>query len=254
MGPQPIDPNGLMQALVQDYLPLLGSHYGIGAGSLRSSIRVAPLPGNPTDGQIQNLLQTEINNGSIPPPDGKQLYFVFLAPGQNTPAGAEIAGGYHGLAFVQVGTAHLPIYYCVVAAVSDPLTSSQSLSLVASHELAEAVTDPFIGTGYIDPSKGGQGEIADIEEGQMPFLLNGLAVVPLSGPQGQMITVTPQTLIMLALEEAEALAFRYLAVLDPQFSPSAQAANVTLNSDPLYDAPPGQIGVLLGQEVFNSLF
>jgi hypothetical protein len=247
MGPQATDPNALIQALVRDYLPLLGANYGIGAGTLRSSITVAPLPGNPTDGQIQNVLLQEINSGAVPPPNGNQLYFIFLAPGQVVP---DVGTIYHGMTFLQRGSSFVPVYYAV-----DTGNSGASLSLGASHELAEAVTDPDGYSGYSDPALAastGGGEIADLEEGQMPYLLDGYAVVPLAGPQGQMIEVTPTTLAILGFEEAQALAFHLISSFDGQFTPMAQAANATLNANPLYGAPPGQIGVLYGEALFYN--
>lgn len=255
MGSQPVDPNALMQALVRDYLPMLGPNYGIGAGILRSSINLPPFAGNPSDAQIRMFLVQEINSGALPPPDGNQLYVIFLAPGQmdSEDVGSD-AGGYHSWQPDFINGSFTPIYYAVIYGLG-----SQPISVLASHELAESVTDPDDATGYIDLSQNGgaTGEVADIYESQMlTFPLDGFSVAVLSGPQGQKIAIfppaTPQNLIVLAVEEAETLALKYLSMSDPLLTPYAQLANGVLNQNLLYGTPQGQIGVLLGESVFSS--
>lgn len=262
MGPQSVDTTALMQMLVSDYLPLLGPNYGIGTGTLRSAMNASPLPGNPSVAQIQNLLVQEMNGGAVPPPDGNQVFFLFLAPGQSVSdfQGTDTAGyhanfyvyhdasGYHLASIFPVGTQIIPVYYGVAF-------GTDSASISASHELAEAVTDPA-GNGYRDPNNNLGGEVADIYELNGSFSLDGYQVSTLSGPQGQKIaTIPPATLpnlLTLAFEEAEALALQYLANLYPQLSGYAQLANAVLNSNLLYGTPQGQLGVLLGQAVFSN--
>jgi hypothetical protein len=193
-GQQPVDTTALMQALVRDYLPLLGPNYSIGAGTLRSAITANPLSGSTiNDNMVQNLILQEINSGAVPPPDGNQLYFVFLAPGQTSPMGSYHSGffavrdssGYHIVTNGQPsGGVLIPITYAV--SVIDAAHPDQ-LPRWASHELAEAVTDPDGITGFYDDGLGGNGEVADIYALQNPFLLDGYNVAVLSGPQGQMI-------------------------------------------------------------------
>lgn len=248
MGAQSLDTTALMQALVRDYLPLLGPNYGIGTGSLRSSMNVAALPGNPTDAQIQNLLMQEIKSGAVPSPGPNQLYMVFLAPGQSV---ADISGkSYHGYFFTPgIGA----IYYAVIY-------GNQQTSVGTSHELAEAVTDPDSFSGYIDWSLegGAAGEVADIYQSvNATFPLDGYLVAVLSGPQGQAIGIAPpatlQNLINLVIEEAEALAFRYFASIDPQLAAYAQNATLVVEADLLYDTPQGQMAVAVGEAVFENL-
>jgi hypothetical protein len=261
-GPQQVDTTALTQALVRDYLPLLTPYYGVGAGTLRSTINAAPFAGNPSNAQIQNLIVQELNSGAIPPPDGNQVYFVYLAPGQSVSGfqGTETTGyhancyvfhdvsGYHLASLFPFGVQILPVYYAVSFGVG-------SVSMTASHELAEAVTDPA-GTGYRDPSNSNGGEVADIYELAGSFALDGYAVNILSSPQGQMLSptppATPQNLLILAIEEAEALAFQYLANFYPQLSPYAQMAKATLNHNVLYGTPQGQIGVLIGEAAYYN--
>ncbi len=249
MGPQSLDAGALVRALVQDYLPLMGPYYGIGAGTLRSSINVAPLPGNPTDGQIQSFLLQEIRSGAVPPPGPNQLYMVFLAPGQAVPDVGFLS--YHGYFFTPgIGA----IYYAVVYGAPG------QTSISASHELAESVTDPDGFSGYIDLSLdgGANGEVADIYQSvNATFPLNGYPVAVLSGPQGQPIGIAPpatlQNLITLAIQEAEALAFQYFASIAPQLAPYAQNATLVVESNLLYDTPQGQMAVLLGELMYSNL-
>jgi hypothetical protein len=262
MGPQPVNTIALMQTLVQNYLPLLGPYYGIGAGTLRSAVNAAPLPGNPTDAQIQNFLMQEISSGAVPPPDGSQLYFIFLAPGQQVSGSPPGATGYHSAlpVIMQPGAPLWAIPYDVIFG-----GSSAHIQISASHELAESVTDPDGVTGYRDrsPTAINGGEVADIYESNPPSTLGGYQVAILSGPQGQKIgsapsstpavpPPAPQDLILLAIEEAEALAFQYLSAFHPQLTPYARSANAVLNANPLHAAPQGQMGVLLGQALFYN--
>jgi hypothetical protein len=199
-GAQPLDTTGLMQALVRDYLPLLGPYYGIGAGSVRSTVSTNPFSGNPSDAMIQSFVLQEINAGAVAPPGGNQLYFTFLPPGQRVSDFGSESGvsGYHSAFFVyhdatgyhqlnngQVFTTPvqpIPVYFAVSFG-----GSADDVSQTASHELAEAVTDPEGYSGYIDPSLGASGEVADIYDFQNPFVLDGYKVAVLSGPQGQKI-------------------------------------------------------------------
>jgi hypothetical protein len=194
-GSQPIDTSAFMQAMVKDYLPLLGPYYGIGAGSLRSAVTANPLPGTtPSDDQFHNLILQEINSGAVPKPDGNQLYFVFLAPGQSVSSGVLLGihsaflvipgpNGYqilHPGMFFDPGVTPLPVYY----AVSDS-GPANLVTVTASHELASAVTDPDGMSGYIDLGSGL--ENADVYESSNPAVLDGYQVAVISGPQGQMI-------------------------------------------------------------------
>jgi hypothetical protein len=263
MGAQPLDTSALMQALVQDYLPLLGPNYGIGAGTLRSSISITPLPGSPSDAQIQKLIVQEINSGAVPPPDGNQVYFVFLAQGQgiSDTQGSDILGYHSGFSVVHDATGYHQVTYFSPGEQIIPVTYAISfgggtIPLTASHELAEAVTDPGSFPAFMDQTLLAAGEVADIYDRLLGFNLDGYQVAILSGPQGQKIGIvppaTPQNLFTLAIEQAEALLVGYLAFLDPPLAAYAKFANVVLNSNLLYGTPQGQIGVLLGNALFSN--
>ncbi len=269
MGAQPINTTVLMQDLVRDYLPMLGPYYGIGAGTLRSSMSVAPFIGTPTNAGIQNFLVQQMNKGAIPAPGGNQVYFLFLPPGQTVTdvAGTATTGyhsnfyvyhdasGYHIANVVPAGTQLIPVYYAV------SLGSTPSISMTASHELAETVTDPN-GTGFRDPLNPFGGEVADIYESLPPFFVDGFAVSVLSGPQGQQIGLgggippsapaTPQSFFTLILDELEALAYQYLSSFYPQYAANARAAAEAVVANPFYNTSEGQMGILLAEMVFYS--
>jgi hypothetical protein len=267
MGAQPLDTTALMQNLVRDYLPLLGGYYGIGAGSLRSSVSVAPFAGDPSIAQVQSFIVQEMNSGAVPPPDGNQLYFVFLPPGQSVggmgEAGAtgyhsnfwvyQDAAGYHISNIFPAGTQPIPIYYAVSFGTNE-------VSVTASHELAESVTDPT-GTGYRDPTNPYGGEVADIYELLAPFTLDGYQVAVLSGPQGQIINsaasarpATMQDFVALIIDEAEGVAFRYLSMIDPQFRGEANAMESAVLANPFYGTQQGQTGMMYGEALAGSWF
>jgi hypothetical protein len=275
MGAQPMNTTVLMQDLVRDYLPLLGPYYGVGAGTLRSSMSVAPFIGTPSNAGIQNYLVQEMNSGAIPAPGGNQVFFIFLPPGQTISdvAGTDTTGyhsnfyvyhdasGYHEASVVPYGTTLIPVYYAV------SLGTSPSISVTASHELAESVTDPN-GTGFRDPSNPYGGEVADIYEFLAPFFLDGFPVSVLSGPQGQQIRgggsgggggggasaapATPQDFFALIIDEAEALAYQYLSAIEPQLAVDALGAEAAVYSNPFYGTSQGQMGIMLGEMLFYS--
>jgi hypothetical protein len=157
--------------------------YGVGRGSVLDSwTDPTALSSFVTDQQIQTDLAIDIAAGHLQPPDGNRLYFVFVEPdavvvradGSNSlnsfwayhsdflgPTGANVS--YAVLPYLDGSTGTLP-----------RLTPFETVTKVASHELAEAVTDPFgdnVGVAawydgtWRDPSTGQVGgEIADIAD------------------------------------------------------------------------------------------
>lgn len=132
----------------------------IGHGSLAGSVTIAQdfwRRGAIDDRQIQNVLNQEIAAGAIAPPDSNRLLFVFTPPNVVvTQGGASSDGapsgfaGYHG-SFVD-SSGSLVRY----AVIPDPIGNDQAAlapfdqqTSAASHEMAEAVTDPD-GTSWWD--------------------------------------------------------------------------------------------------------
>src|SRR5215470_13964126 len=157
--------------------------YGVGTGTaVTGAVDNTPLTAGSTipDALIRSRLQADINSGLLQAPNANRLYVVYVQPdvavnlgaGQGTTQQGIL--GYH-TAFVGPGGA--PIRYAVVVSpggaarnsvLPEAATALDQLTAVTSHELAEAVTDPDIGSnvnngrlGWFDPQ---QGEIGDVEE------------------------------------------------------------------------------------------
>lgn len=132
----------------------------IGRGSWVGSVTIAQdfwPRGTIDDRQIQNLLNQEIAAGAIAPPDSNRLLFVFTPPNVVvTQGGASSDGfpsgfaGYHNSFLDSAGSL---VRYAVIP---DPIGNDQAAlapfdqqTAAASHEMAEAVTDPD-GTSWWD--------------------------------------------------------------------------------------------------------
>lgn len=159
----------------------------IGQGSLAGSIVVtgAPTSKNLDDSQIQAQLGKLIDQGKLPPPDENKLYMVHFPAGVGiTMEGMQSCQqfcAYHGT-FIKNG---VKAYYGVMPDMSGGCAGCgggnnklQNTTIVSSHELIEAVTDPAVGLqdepqlGWYDDQRG---EVGDICEGQNS-LVSGYAV------------------------------------------------------------------------------
>lgn len=142
----------------------------IGHGKRLQSVRVSTTePGDPsaagrvvTDVQIQTALQGWIADGTIPPESANTLYFLYLPPGVVVEASANSASctdicGYHDQINGTIYYAVIPYINCSGCVFSGALLDT--FTLVSSHELCEAITDPALSTWW-DPSTGN--EIGDI--------------------------------------------------------------------------------------------
>jgi hypothetical protein len=170
------------------YLGMLkNAGYGItGAGSTATPVILdnVPVSGRIFDADIQNALLNAINapGSKLQQPNANSLYVVFVQPntvvdlgnGQGDSTNTFLA--YHSWITTANGTqipyAVLPFQGTAGNAQEPWLTSSfDSMTMAASHELAEAITDPF-GTTWLD--RFGD-EIGDIVNGSTVYL-NGFAV------------------------------------------------------------------------------
>jgi CSLREA domain-containing protein len=186
------------------YIPSLLSQYSaggqtIGAGSkgandidvpvTRDSSFTSVKNGNTysaiSDSTIRNVIANQIAQGNTAPVTANTLYFVFTPPGTpvvNNPSSAtgnsvDGDGGYSS--YFSLGGQN--VYYAVVfdpgapnASLSDlgfGSLASQQLTVVASHELADAITDPLSnlsanhGTGWFD--RGLNQQVADLAHTQI---------------------------------------------------------------------------------------
>lgn len=177
------------------YMDLLGQ-YGtssagpIGPGSYVGQVNVAEdvwRRSTVSDSTIQNVLNSEIYSGTIAPPDGNRLLFVFTPPNIVVSQGGTRSNGYPtGFAGYHnsfVDSAGQLVRYAVIP---DPigndqvagLSSFQQQTAASSHELAEAVTDPD-GTSWWDSTNNSTsgyeiGDFADLNTDVV--YLNGYAV------------------------------------------------------------------------------
>jgi hypothetical protein len=156
--------NGFFQALFADgrYLANLAQYsaggYQIGNGRLVATTNDGvPLPAKVTDAQIRAEISAQVAAGKLPAPKADTFYVV-LIPSTVTvvdPNGIDSDHHFSGFhAYSQSGG----FAYAVVLA-----ESNEEMTITASHELAETVTDPQSDTwatvAWIDEQ---YGEIADI--------------------------------------------------------------------------------------------
>ena len=187
---------------------LTNAGYNVGRGTASPGV-VVPVTLNKstflTDAAIQGDLLSSLNNGGLQKPDANRLYVVFVEPnvavlrsdGSNSQPGAGNFLGYHSAFGVRTANGQtVDVRYAVVAfpggsanngAISG-VSTTDDLTAVASHELAEAVTDPDINYkkgGWYDNQL--NGENGDITAGQLAYL-NGYAIQRIADRQDQAIT------------------------------------------------------------------
>jgi hypothetical protein len=124
------------------YAPL--AEYGVGNGSLAgtytANLNIAS--GKLAEKYITQELQNEINNGELPAADDNSIYMIMLPP--ETQSGSDNFpkyGGHHSV----IGN----VVYAIAEYSSNPIINGT----VISHEIYEAVTDP-----YLNAYNGGSGE------------------------------------------------------------------------------------------------
>jgi hypothetical protein len=178
--------------------------YRVGRGSYVGGQVVPAAPGWAIgDDQIQQTLAASIVNGTLPAPDANRLYVVFVEPGVDVTTSfgdsATNVLGYHGAFWGPTGAA---VTYAVIPYPTAPnapypgLSPFETLTKVASHELAEAVTDPqgeqigrnaWYDETWRDPQTGARGgEIGDIVS-HVILDLNGYAIQGVAGRHDQQL-------------------------------------------------------------------
>src|SRR4051812_29803155 len=180
----------LPQSSFMDLLTQFG--YGVGRGST-SAGTIDRLALNKTyyltDSTIRGEIQRFINAGYLRQPDANRLYVVYVEPGvailndhdHNSTSTRDFAGYHAAFAGRTAYGYAADIHYAVIAyaggynAVFPGLSAFGTMTLTASHEIAEAATDPnvnFRALGWYDDYRGG--EIGDIN--RYEALLNGYVV------------------------------------------------------------------------------
>jgi hypothetical protein len=180
--------------------------YNVGRGTFTPGVidPVTLTKGQPTifltDSTIHADLQAEITNGQLKSPGSNSLYVVFVednVPFQ-TAGGYTSETGFAGYHSMFVGTNSsgqtANIYYAVLSVPggsvgngygASGVNKAQEMTIAASHELADAATDPSPGTGWYDNSN--NAEIGDIVTGLYTFL-HGYAVQRISDKNDQAMT------------------------------------------------------------------
>src|SRR5947209_17215018 len=159
--------NGFFKALLADgrYMANLAQYsaggYTIGNGSFVATDNdtVDP-PAKVTDAQIQAEILTRVTAGHLPQPDDNTVYFVFTPPGtvvyDSTGANSTTDfASYHDYDFND-GFSYAAMPY------DDTLQDPRLMTVYASHELAEMVTDPQPYDGLLGWYDDYYGEVGDI--------------------------------------------------------------------------------------------
>jgi hypothetical protein len=156
--------------LTSPYIDLLGEYsvpgYTIGYGSRIGTFPITDTEpgdgsGQVTDTQIQEALQTWIDDGTIPFTTNNTLYFVYLPPDvvcvmSDGSQSCQVFCGYHNQINGTIFYAVEPFLTCDGCMFGQTF---DSLTVVSSHELCEAITDPALDAWYDDST--GE-EIGDI--------------------------------------------------------------------------------------------
>lgn len=139
------------------------SQYQIGRGTRVGTITLTnpDVPQSVDDSAIQQMIQQQISTGQFPSPTQNTIYFVFLPSGitvtQSGSASCKVFCGYHDATSNNIFYAVMPFPDC--SGCSSNLSNFDALTVTASHELCEAITDPIPGEGWYDNQNG---EIGDI--------------------------------------------------------------------------------------------
>jgi hypothetical protein len=189
--------------------------YGVGRGTVAPGDlnavnldRTQPL----SDDQIQKALDSEITHGRLQWPDANRLYVVFVEDNvvvkqSNGSTSVSDFVGYHGDANVYYNgglngiSGFFTYHYAVVTYPGGNISNASwglrsafdDMTEAASHELAEAVTDPDGGyktRGWYDNNpqfQPGEGEVGDICNAQAVYL-NGYAVQRIADQNDQAMT------------------------------------------------------------------
>lgn len=135
----------------------------------KSVVITSSVPGKSiTDTAIQQMLQSSIQSGELPPFDENTLYTIFTPSDTVVQMGGGASClsfcGYHDAIKGEIFYAVLPWPGCSgCTSLGGDGDSFKALTVVASHEIAEAITDPIPGQGWYDTV---HGEIGDICESQ----------------------------------------------------------------------------------------
>jgi hypothetical protein len=167
--------NKFMKYLVgSPFMDVLAQYGNVGHGTFKGSyvLHGVPTTGTSSASTIQAALQQQIDSHHLPPWSSTTLFMVYMPPGVSIGFPGTHANRYiYGSGFFHD--------YLFAAVESAPTALTNTY--VASHELAETVTDPRVGAGWYNNdawNAGRGGEVADLAVG-IPVQLNGYKVTQL---------------------------------------------------------------------------
>lgn len=145
----------------------------IGHGKLVGSIADSSVPPNTIDDtQLRSYLQGLISAGKVVTPNANSLYFIFTQSGvtvtlQGQSSCTSFCGYHSNISATGPFYAVVPFPNCIGCQLGTSIFNS--ITIISSHELSEAITDPIPGSGWYDNANG---EIGDICEGNTKTISN----------------------------------------------------------------------------------
>lgn len=140
---------------------------GLGNFSMSSILNVT-LGSVITDAQIRSVLQVQVGtleDTMHPPPIVNKLYFCFFPPNVQVNMGGNMSCtsfcGYHDDISGAIYYAVVPYPNCIGCGSGS--TVFECMTMAASHELAEAITDPVPGAGWYDDQNGEIGDFCNAQ-------------------------------------------------------------------------------------------
>ena len=128
------------------WFPTVLSEYGVKSGKHVGKFALKEMaPMSLTDAGVKTLIAKHIDDGTLPAPKSGFLYMLYFpstsvisdgGSGGVTGSSCNTFAGYHGAA------SHMGTNYCY-AVIADCGNGADDITNTASHELAEAATDPF---------------------------------------------------------------------------------------------------------------
>jgi hypothetical protein len=160
--------SSMIDQLKEYNVPNQSIGYGSFVGTLTTNNPI--LSKTVSDTTIQSTLKKWIAAGAIPPITPNRLYFVFTQQGTivklGTDASCQVFCGYHDHINKSLFYAVVPYHDC--SGCTGHLITFDAMTVTASHELCEAITDPVPGDGWYNNT---YGEIGDYPCGVPKTLL-----------------------------------------------------------------------------------
>jgi hypothetical protein len=122
-----------------EYTDSQGNH--IGAGSVTAPIVLDDPPASVTDQSLKKMVDDGISKNGWLKPDENTIYTFYLNPNTSIPGGCSAFGGYHNIS-------NHGFYYAVIVRCGGDLPNLSQATVVSTHEIGEASTDPNPPTGW----------------------------------------------------------------------------------------------------------